>query len=177
MAESSLFERRTAAEWRLLQELAMANPARLANLRSEDDSFHFVLRKTPGLLADGSTASEHAVRITFPVHYPAVPMTLHLSRPVWHPNVHPATGFICLWRTHRVADTVEHALHKLVAMLGLRLYNADAVHVMQPDALREVKSHSAALQEKLQTKPLVGVVHESTSVLPTSSTTRRVRLS
>ena len=62
-------------------------------------------------------------------------MELYIDQPVLHPNIHPETGFLCLWEKHRVSYTIEHALHRTVAMLAGRLFNADVLHVMQPEAL------------------------------------------
>ena len=133
----TLFERRLRAEWDTLQQLALLNPSRLTHLAAADTTFTLVLHGPPVTLAQGTfVQQEHALRIVFPVHFPAAPMELYLNQPVLHPNVHPETGFVCLWEKHRVSYTVEHALHRTVAMLAGRLFNPDAPHVMQPDALK-----------------------------------------
>ncbi len=95
----------------------------------------------------------HAVRLEFPVHFPAVPLEMFLEVPVVHPNIHPETGFVCLWERHRVSHTVEHAMHRLVAMLAGELQNAEAPHVMQPEAL--LRRHRSAAM------PLLGVEYEA----------------
>ncbi len=134
----TMLERRLRAEWNLLLALVERNPTRLDQLHACDTALLVTLHGPPVASADQSAArqiSSHDIRIEYPVHFPAVPMELYLRSPVLHPNVHPQTGFVCLWNRHRVSNTVEHALHKTVAMLSGRLYNSNAPHVMQPQAL------------------------------------------
>ena len=83
-------------------------------------------------------------------------MELFLRIPVVHPNVSPETGFVCVWDRHRVSHTVELALHRLVAMLAGILWNGDAPHVMQPQAVPCTPASDPA--------PLQGVAYEP--VLP-----------
>ncbi len=161
-------ERRLAAEWDLLQQLAAGNPRRLAHLSGEDLCFRLRLLETPGLVSAQHAASgseriltEHDMRIVFPRFFPAVPLELYLDRPVHHPNIHPETGFACLWDRHRVSHTVEHAVHKLAAMLGWRLWNREAVHVMQPDALQRIEHAEPTLRAALAAAPLLGVLREA----------------
>ena len=130
---SSPLERRLRNEWRLLQHLQALNPERLADIHAEDCTFYVTLLETPALaLPDGvDVLRQHRLRIDFPRYFPAVPMEAFLSVPVKHPNIHPESGFVCLWDTHRVSNTVEHALLKVEAMLGWRLLNLEARHRMQ----------------------------------------------
>lgn len=88
--------------------------------------------------------------------------------PVVHPNIHPDTGFVCLWDRHRVSNTVEHALHKLAAMLAGELQNTTPMHVMQPGALGSSTRYSPSM-------PLLGVVHD-TPLQMAAATARRQRL-
>jgi ubiquitin-protein ligase len=170
----SLYERRMHAEWNLLQQLAARNPDRLTDLSLDDGTIVLRLKKTPALLIDGSVHYEHVISLGFPMHYPAVPMTLHLQEPVLHPNVHPSSGFVCLWADHRITNTVEHALHKTVAILGWRLFNAETVHVMQPAALLRVADAGSAEQLHPYT-PLLGV--DGRAEEPIMPAVRRGRLS
>ena len=94
-------------------------------------------------------------------------MEMYLSVPVLHPNVHPETGFVCLWDRHRVSNTVEIAMHKLVAMLAGTLWNADALHVMQPGAV------PCAVGEPM---PLQGVAYDAFPAETSTPATRRRRL-
>lgn len=164
-------ERRLAAEWLLLEQLADANPGRLSALRRDSAAFHLRLHGPAALSITnkqhGSPLFVHDLRIDFPVHFPAVPMEMYLANPVFHPNVHPETGFVCLWERHRVSNSVELALHRLTAMLAGTLGNADAPHVMQTAALPLVKT---------QPMPLRGVTYEPVFALPPGQRPQRRRL-
>ena len=133
-----MLERRLSAEWALLLALVERNPDRLHHPVARDTRF-FVTLIGPEVLTTHESAgpliASHDIRIDYPVHFPAVPMELYLHTPVLHPNVHPDTGFVCLWDRHRMSNTVEQALHKTVAMLNGSLHNPDTLHVMQPAAL------------------------------------------
>ena len=133
----SLLERRLHAEWELLLALASLNPGRLSKPAACDAVFSMLLSgpAVPAAGAHEEFVTVHDIRVLYPLHFPAVPMELTLAKPVQHPNVHPEAGFVCLWERHRVSHTIEHALHKLVAMLNGTLFNADPLHVMQPAAL------------------------------------------
>ena len=168
LAQAGLpLEQRLAAEWDLLHRLAARNPHRLADLVSDDLSFRLRLLRTPGLVAEQNASgrervlSEHDVRIVFPRFFPAMPLELYLGTPVRHPNIHPESGFVCLWERHRVSHTVEHAVHKLAAMLGWTLWNREAVHVMQPEALRRIEHPEPALLRSLAAPSLLGVVRDA----------------
>lgn len=149
-------ERRLQAEWELLQQLAQLNPGRLTEISSEDHSFRFTLRNTPTQLSDspdGEAASNHNVRVKYPTFFPSTPLELYVDRAFFHPNVHPKTGFVCLWDLHRIEHTIEHALHKLVAMMSRRLYNLEAMHMMQPEAIHGID------QDGFEIHPLIGIAH------------------
>ena len=165
---TALFERRVASEWQLLRQLADENPGRIAAMRNDGAVFRFELH---GPATDPADAAMHpglvntlSIHVEFPVHFPAVTMEMFLAVPVFHPNVHPETGFVCLWDRHRVSNTVEHALHRIVAMLAGTLRNTEPLHVMQP----------RAVEGKVQTRPmpLQGVRYE----LPVAPSGRRRRL-
>ena len=179
---SSTLERRLAVEWDTLRALATQNEGRLVALSAQDLEVRFVLRDTPALTLDQPDQSspimttEHQIRIVFPFFFPTAPMEMYLRTPMLHPNIHPETGFVCLWNRHQVANTVEHAVHKLVAMLGWRLWNADPVHVMQPDALVRMQAQGAAVDALLTSPPLQGLLTKREDV-PEPPRTMRRRLS
>lgn len=137
----TLWERRLAAEWGLLQELAAANPERLAGLAAAGGQVHATLCGVPAPSlcsaagAESEIVSMHAFRIAYPRLFPAVPLELYLQTPVLHPNIHPITGFVCLWERHRVSHTGVAAVSQLERILNWQLWNAEAPHVMQPAAL------------------------------------------
>ncbi len=175
-----MFERRVRAEWEMLNDLAVLNPGRLTGLRADDTTFHATLHVPFMTMAATGTVPSweyaprerlaHAFCVHYPVHFPAVPMEMFLQTPALHPNIHPETGFVCLWERHRASNTVEHAVHKLLAMLEGRLYNADPVHVMQPDVLLGMQSG----EKTACGAPLAGVTHEAYAAL--AAPVRRRRL-
>ncbi len=171
--------RRVAAEQALLTRLAQANPSRLRDLVYARESVGFTLEAVPGLVRApfGESAPlirhSHRLRIRFPRYYPSMPSEAYIDDPVFHPNVHPETGFICLWDRHRVAHTVEDALFKTVAVLTWRLTNPDPQHVMQPDALQWAATNTAAAMLECSTLTHV----EGGEWLPEAATSVRRRLS
>lgn len=152
---TDLYLRRFRSELELLHALAARNPGRISKVRADGCTLALTLHG-PSALCVGVTPlcpiAIHDLRIDFPVHFPAVPMELFLSQPVIHPNIHPENGFVCLWQRHRVSNTVEHAMHKLVAMLAGQLHNREPQHMMQPNA-------TAVLPNAAQAMPLLGVQH------------------
>lgn len=160
-------ERRLQAEWDLLQTLALLNPGRIDAIAASDRNFHFALHQTPayaGPIADPfRIRTKHTLRVFYPYAFPTVPLELYMEEPVWHPNIHPETGFICLWDRHRITNTVEHALHKVVAMMAGTLYNQNATHLMQPDALTWITGTPDAKAKRPEAAPLVGIEHEAFS--------------
>lgn len=135
-------ENRIANEWQLLKQFAAQNPERIRDLeQKEDECFLFSLHEAPALLQNPEKSSQpvlatqHRVRIEFPRYYPSVPCEVFLSVPIFHPNIDPENGFVCLWEQHRVANSVETAIVKLASVLAWELMNAEAPHIMQHEAL------------------------------------------
>lgn len=134
--------RRIENEWRLLQELARANPDVVRILgrerAMEGDVFRVALDSTGGLRGvapDLRVAASHVVRFRFPEYFPAAPLEAFLETPVYHPNVHPEHGFVCLWAEASPGDTICEAIGKLRQVISWELMNPHADHVMQPEAL------------------------------------------
>jgi ubiquitin-protein ligase len=145
--------RRIDNEWLLLEALSYANPGRL-QLKRHPDAFALDIANVPALIApppdpacpDAFIQRSHSLRIIFPRYYPSMPSEVYLDRRVFHPNVHPDTGFVCLWTRHRILTTLEHSLAQLQRVLSWTLLNPDPEHVMQPEALRwyqQSRAHSS----------------------------------
>jgi ubiquitin-protein ligase len=139
---SSPRDRRIDNEWALLAELARANPDSLHDLsRSRDaaaDFFRVTLHRTTALTGTPphlQRVDAHVVEFRFPAWFPAVPIEAFLAVPVFHPNVHPDNGFVCLWTRGSTGDTIVTALVRLQNVIGWRLHNASPDHLMQPAAL------------------------------------------
>lgn len=138
----TLRERRLAHEWEVLQQLKANSPEKLLLMeRKGDEAFLLTVADMPALSAKPGkdlltvVTDLHSIMISFPRYYPSMPCEVYLSRPVFHPNIDPVNGFVCLWNKHRVAYTSIQALMQLSAILAWRLFNPDAPHLMQPDAL------------------------------------------
>lgn len=142
--QSNLYERRVEEEWKLLQKLAERNPGvvevvgrrRLA----DGDLFEVALHQTAGIVAWRGTEPvlemSHRVLLRFPRFFPAVPIEATVAPPVFHPNVDPRSGFVCLWTRTSAGDTVMEALRRLQRIVAWAAVNNAAEHVMQPEAVR-----------------------------------------
>jgi ubiquitin-protein ligase len=173
-------ERRLHAEWELLQKLAQLNPDRLAGISADDRVFRVTLREAPTRMTGGGIVSTHRLRVVYPSHFPAAPLEIYVDDAFCHPNVHPETGFVCVWDRHRIDNTVEHAVHKVVAMMGGRLCNRDALHVMQPEALRQIGQENQEAPATPNVNPLWGIDHDTFALEPPTTDQelrRRRRLS
>jgi hypothetical protein len=142
----SVHQRRTEQEWKLLQALAAQNPDLLRDCERDDEAdgpvFRFLLQQTPAFVEDAGQLrieDQHGVSLHFPRFFPAVPLEACLSRPVFHPNVHPETGFVCLWNRFSSGDTVVEAVGLLRQVITWRLLNEASDHVMQPKSLEWYK--------------------------------------
>jgi hypothetical protein len=139
---SQVRARRIENEWRLLQEMARSNPGVVRILGRENaldgEVFRLALDSTGGLIGvapDLRVAESHVVRFRYPEYFPAAPLEAFLETPVYHPNVHPEQGFVCLWTEASRGDTICEAIPKLRQVISWELMNPQADHVMQPEAL------------------------------------------
>ena len=137
-------QRRIENEWLLLEAQQKANPSRLRLtplLAPTPDSNALEVLGLPALAAvpidpaHPDVHSVHTLRIELPRYYPSMPAEVYLDTPVFHPNVHPDTGFVCLWATHRITTSLEQTLAQLQRVLSWQLVNTSPDHVMQPAAL------------------------------------------
>ena len=77
---------------------------------------------------------EHTLRLCFPRFYPDVPIECYIKEPLFHPNVRPDKGFICLWERFSLGDTAIQAVCRTQAMAAHRMMNLRPEHVMNPEA-------------------------------------------
>ena len=153
-----LRKQRIENEWTLLQHMAEANPSLLTIHERRTNDFLLTLHETPAAARvnnETKTCSDHEVRLSFARFFPTVPIEAYLRRPVFHPNVHPDTGFVCLWGRFSLRDTVVEALCQLQRVLTYSLLSESADHVMQPEALKWADQERAAGKLPLQCTPLV----------------------
>jgi len=125
-------ERRIRHEREWLRRAAACNPRLL--VVPDGDAEPVLLPETPFYRLDGAPARGLAVRFGFPEYYPSVPLEAWLAAPVLHPNVHPETGFVCLWDMHQEGVSLVEAVRQLQRVVTWHVYNLSADHLMQPDA-------------------------------------------
>ena len=160
--------RRIENEWLLLELLQHANFGRL-RLKRHPDFFALEADGLPALLEAAADPANpgtvvkhtHSLRIVFPRYYPSMPVEVYLDTPVFHPNVHPDTGFVCLWTKHRIQTTLEQTLAQLQRVLCWGLLNTDAEHVMQPAALLWYAQPGVREHLPLESVPFVPVHAEA----------------
>ena len=155
-------ERRIENEWELLRRAAAEAPERLSDLERFEDRFRVSLLATPCLHTQPQAAAsswqvcrrtEQRLLLRFPRFYPAMPVEVFVEEPVFHPNAHPESGFLCIWGTHRMANTVLGACARAAAVLRWQLVNDEEEHVMQPEALQWREQLAPEQRERL---PLPG---------------------
>jgi ubiquitin-protein ligase len=133
---------RIEKEWTLLGRLAERNPDYVEVLgrapSAVEEIFHVELRHSPGVSqVDGRMMRRrdtHTLRLVFPRFYPEVPLECYVAEPLFHPNVKPETGFVCLWQQTSSMDTVIQAIARAQAIAAYRMVNMGSVHQMNPAA-------------------------------------------
>lgn len=152
-----LRRQRIENEWSFLQRMAAANPGILTIKDRIPDEFRVTLRETNAPIRNNGNieiVNEHQLRLSFARFFPAIPMEIYRNRPVFHPNVHPSTGFVCLWNKSSISDTVVEALIRLQRVLTCSLFTDSPDHVMQPAALRWMSAPNRDLELPLHCIPL-----------------------
>lgn len=133
---------RIAREWRLLEKLARLNPNHLELVEHATspaaDVFRLQLHHSPGVEAviGGSVVRRdtHGIRLEFTRFYPEVPVECYCDDPLFHPNVRPETGFVCLWEEANPRDTAIQAVARAQAMAAYRMVNLGGAHLMNREA-------------------------------------------
>lgn len=133
---------RVEKEWTLLTRFAAANPDRIeVTGRTQapgEDTFHVTLHASPGIEdARGDeivTRDTHTLRLCFTRFYPDVPIDCYVAEPLFHPNVKPETGFVCLWEQASPRETVVQALARTQAIAAFRMVNTGSAHLMNKAA-------------------------------------------
>jgi ubiquitin-protein ligase len=149
----SVRSRRLENEWAMLAKLADHNPGVLEVVRRETlpgaEVFHVILHRTSAMSLGPPPElmeyASHEVAFRFPSLYPSVPIEAFLTRPVFHPNVHPENGFVCLWDRFSSGDTIIEAIRKLQRVITWELWNDRTEHIMQPGAPKWHERFAAGL--------------------------------
>lgn len=137
---------RIAREWDLLVRFAQDNPRALSAPErlsfDQSDAFRLALSGVEALARPDAEErrTQHVATFRFPRFYPGSPIEGFLAEPVFHPNVDPGNGFVCLWKRTQVGDTVVEAVRRLRLILCWRAYNLEADHIMQPDAASRART-------------------------------------
>lgn len=130
-------------EWKLLDRLAKANPKYVELIERSssplEEMFRIRLHNSPGVEAAAGprldTRDDHTVRLSFARFYPEVPIECYVEEPLFHPNVRPETGFICLWQEANPRDTAIQAIARAQAMAAYRMVNLGDAHRMNRQAV------------------------------------------
>ncbi len=130
---SSTRERRLQNEGAYLRMLCELNVERLRFERHYAKAGSAVFEVQ--LMTPAHDRTQHRIQFIFPEYFPSVPIEAYLEIPVRHPNVHPESGFICLWSRHSAGDTIVEALLQTQRVISGQLWNREADHLMQPDAV------------------------------------------
>lgn len=152
-----LHRQRIENEWAFLHRLAEANPRVLLVKSRTPGEFAVLLRETAAPLNQGNgleIREQHDLRLAFGRFFPTVPMEAYLTQPVFHPNIHPTTGFVCLWQKALVADTVVEALIQLQRILSYSAFTESPDHVMQPEALAWAQDPGRGMEFPFKYTPL-----------------------
>lgn len=152
-----LRHQRIENEWAILNQMAVASPGRLTIQKRSSDEFVLLLLETAAPLCRNGEIElvcEHQVRFSFARFFPAVPIEAYLARPVFHPNIHPTTGFVCLWSRFSQADTVVEALCRLQRILTYSVFSDSPDDVMQPEALTWAANTQRGMALPLPCHPL-----------------------
>ena len=136
---TTLRQRRIKNEGGILAALAQANPDGLEILDASPQRgvFRVSLGQTSGILRldfPSLVATRHEAEISFPRFFPDAPIEARLLAPVFHPNVDPLNGLVCLWDRFSAGDTAAEALRRLQQIIAWKMFNLDARHLMQPEA-------------------------------------------
>jgi hypothetical protein len=157
----TLYQRRVEQEWRLLELLAQANERSIADVgrrqEASGESFELTLFQTRGIVercGNREVLDNHSVAFHFRPLFPSIPIEARLSRPVFHPNVHPQNGFVCLWNRFSPGDTVMGAVAQLQRVITFQLVNDLADHVMQPKCLDWYRDPERSFELPLWCEPI-----------------------
>jgi len=92
-----LRSQRMENEWAIFCQMADANPECIIAKERLRDEFLLVLEGTTAPVCQDHEivlAPEHELRFSFARFFPSVPIEAYLTRAVFHPNVHPTSGFV-----------------------------------------------------------------------------------
>lgn len=155
-------KRRIQNEWKLLQELEARNPAILQvaerGLSAAGEFFRVRLRQTAGpVKAFGriTLQESHQIEFYFPRFFPAVPIEAALQTPVFHPNVDPDNGFVCLWTRTCAGDDIVEAAARIQRIIAWDLVNFAPDHLMQTDAVDWYRNEVRTIALPCSFQPLI----------------------
>ena len=177
-----LRDRRIENEWGLLRDAQRSQPSIVELFDresiSDGESFRLALHETSGIVEiDGhrSVISSHHVEIRFPRFFPSVLLEVRLARPVFHPNVDPQNGFVCLWNRFAVEYTAVAALRQLQRVISWELINQTPRHILQPATIEWHQSMVREWAVPLAYSPILATSSSSPCASPPEPALRRRR--
>ncbi|RPJ85941.1 MAG: hypothetical protein EHM18_08780, partial [Acidobacteria bacterium] len=138
----SLRADRLDREWRLLERFQALNPDKVEILQRQsgpdEEVFHVRLLNSPGIEALSGAQpvirDRHTLRFCYPRFYPEMPIECYIQEPLFHPNVKPETGFVCLWEEASSRHNLIQAISRAQAMAAYRMVNLGGPHMMNRPA-------------------------------------------
>ena len=123
----------------------------------EENRFRLALHETEGILRTVTgkrLVSSHIAGVCFTRFFPCTPIEVNLETPIFHPNVDPKNGFVCLWRKFSAVETVLEVLRRLQRIVTWSWVNLEIAHVLQPDAVHWYQDAERKLALPLSFRPL-----------------------
>lgn len=155
----SLRDRRLEQEIRIFQELAAANADRMRvrSIGTDGDAYlvSFRLSGCEFLSLDRRVGDGMDMEIRFTRYYPLVPPEVSFIPAIFHPNVSPESGFVCLFEDYRMEYGVVEYLQIAQQVATWQIWNGDPQQVLSPEAVAWLEAGASGIALPLRAAPLM----------------------